>query len=250
MISLVLMTLAALAVSAAAGFVFFTLTLALPNSRLSFSTLFKLKLGQASLPRRTLLVFLKELKFKIGTQRKIEKIKDLFPSTLGMALQALKAGQTIPQVLEYLSTESAPPLREEWAKVCAEMNLGASAEQALSQMGERYPSFTDYHQFLQSYKIARQTGANLSTLLEVLLEGIDTRDRLSRKMDSMTAQARLSGLLMGLLPFFLILVFFFMDPSLLRPLVTQKLGWGILALSAAMECVGFLWIRQLLRIEF
>ena len=140
-------------------------------------------------------------------------------------------------------------MREEWKQVCAEIDLGASAEQALSKMGERYPTFSDFSQFLQSYKISRRTGANLTHLLEVLLEGTETKNRLLRKMDSMTAQARLSGLLMGLLPFILALIFFTMDPTILKPLVTQKTGWGILVLSALMETVGFMWIRQLLRIE-
>ncbi len=182
-------------------------------------------------------------------KKKIEKMKDLFPQTLGMAIQALKAGQTIPQVLEYLSNESPVPLRDEWKQVCAEIDLGASAEQALIKMGERYPTFYDFGQFLQSYKISRRTGANLTHLLEVLLEGTETKNRLLRKMDSMTAQARLSGLLMGFLPFILAFIFFTMDPTILKPLVTQKAGWGILVLSALMETVGFLWIRQLLRIE-
>ncbi len=182
-------------------------------------------------------------------KKRIDKMNDLFPQTLGMAIQALKAGQTIPQVLEYLSKESPAPLRDEWKQVCAEIDLGASSEQALIKMGERYPAFADFHQFLQSYKISRRTGANLTHLLEVLLEGTETRSRLLRKMDSMTAQARLSGLLMGLLPFILALVFFTMDPTILKPLVTQKAGWGILVLSALMETIGFLWIRQLLRIE-
>jgi tight adherence protein B len=183
------------------------------------------------------------------SKKRIGKMKDLFPQTLGMAIQALKAGQTIPQVLEYLSNESPAPLRDEWKQVCAEIDLGASAEQALIKMGERYPTFSDFSQFLQSYKISRRTGANLTHLLEVLLEGTETKNRLSRKMDSMTAQARLSGLLMGLLPFILALIFFIMDPTILKPLVTQKAGWGILVLSALMETIGFLWIRQLLRIE-
>jgi len=188
-------------------------------------------------------------KSKWRLKKKIEKMNDLFPQTLGMAVQALKAGQTIPQVLEYLSKESPAPLREEWKQVCNQIDLGSSAEQALAQMGERYPSFSDFNQFLQSYKISRRTGANLTHLLEVLLEGTETRNRLFRKMDSMTAQARLSGFLMGLLPFLLAFVFFTMDPTILRPLVEQKAGWGILVLSFLMELMGFLWIRQLLRIE-
>jgi tight adherence protein B len=193
--------------------------------------------------------FFPSFKSKWRLKKRIEKMNDLFPQTLGMAVQALKAGQTIPQVLEYLSKESASPLRDEWKRVCNEIDLGSSAEQALAQMGERYPSFSDFNQFLQSYKISRRTGANLTHLLEVLLEGTESRKRLLRKMDAMTAQARLSGLLMGLLPFLLAFVFFTMDPTILKPLVEQKAGWGILVLSLLMELMGFLWIRQLLRIE-
>jgi tight adherence protein B len=68
-------------------------------------------------------------------------------------------------------------------------------------------------------------------------------------MEAMTAQARLSGLLMGLLPVILGVVFFAMDPSLMTPLFTEKAGWGILLLALFLESIGFLWIRQLLRIE-
>ncbi|MGH7739623.1 MAG: type II secretion system F family protein [bacterium] len=192
---------------------------------------------------------LPKLRFKIQEGQKLEKMRELFPSAVGMAVQALKAGQTMPQVMEYLAQEGAEPFREEWKKVRAEMEWGASAEDALIHLGDRYPQFSDFHQFLRAYQISRHTGADLTRLLEVLLEGIETRSRLSRKMDAMTAQAKLSGWLMGLLPFLLLIVFFFMDPSLLKPLVTQKAGWGILALSALMETMGFLWIRQLLRVE-
>jgi tight adherence protein B len=186
---------------------------------------------------------------KIRKKNKIRKLKELFPQTIGMMIQALKAGQTIQQVLEYLSKESPAPLKEEWIQVCMEMNLGASSEQALNQMELRYPEFLDFQQFLQAYKISRQTGANLTHLLEILLEGMEQKNRLLRKMDAMTAQAKLSGLLMGLLPFILGFVFFLMDPTLLSPLVTEKLGWGILLLSVVMETIGFFWIRQLLQIE-
>ena len=188
-------------------------------------------------------------KVKIQKKNKIKKLIELFPQTIGMMIQALKAGQTIQQVLEYLSKESSAPLKEEWIQVCMEMNLGASAEQALNQMELRYPEFLDFQQFLQAYKISRQTGANLTHLLEILLEGMEQKNRLLRKMDAMTAQAKLSGLLMGLLPFILGFVFFLMDPTLLSPLVTEKSGWGILLLSIVMETIGFFWIRQLLQIE-
>lgn len=173
----------------------------------------------------------------------------LFPQTLGMAIQALKTGQTIPQVVDYLSRECAGPLKEEFALVRSEMDLGSSAEQALSKMAQRYPDFSEFHQFLESYKISRQTGANLTNLLQVLVEGMEEKNRLVRKMEAMTAQARLSGLMVGSLPLLLGFVLFFMDPTLIIPLFTQKIGWGILLTAAILETIGFLWIRQLLQFE-
>lgn len=189
------------------------------------------------------------LKMKMELKKRESKLREVFPPALGMSVQALKTGQTVPQVLEYLSREAMAPLRGELAQVCREMDLGASAEEALTGMAGRFPGFSEFSQFLESYKISRQTGANLTHLLEVLLEGLEERNRLLRKMDAMTAQARLSGTVMGLLPFLLGLVFFLMDPSLITPLFTQKIGWLILLMSAVLETIGFLWIRQLLQLE-
>ncbi len=186
-----------------------------------------------------------------GHQRSknLVQMRELFPQALGMFIQALKTGQTVPQVLEYLSNELPQPLRQEFSLVCMEMNLGLSAEEALSKMNEKYPDFSEFGRFLESYKISRQTGANLTHLLQVLLNGMEEKNRLLRKMNAMTSQAKLSGLVMGLLPFLLGLVFFVMDPSLMVPLVTTPGGWGILCAAAVLESIGFLWIRQLLRLE-
>jgi tight adherence protein B len=185
----------------------------------------------------------------IRAQKLQEKLEDVFPQTLGISIQALKTGQTMPQVLEYLSGECPRPLREEFSQVCSEMNLGSSAEEALSRMGSKFPRFLAFQQFLEAYKISRQTGANLTQLLEVLLEGLEEKNRILRKMNAMTAQARLSGTLMGVLPFLLAFVFFLMDPELMTPLFTEKAGWGILLLAGVLEAIGFLWIRQLMRLE-
>jgi tight adherence protein B len=182
-------------------------------------------------------------------KKKQSKMVEVFPQTLGMAVQALKTGQTVPQVVEYLSKECQPPLKEELASVCGEIDLGASAEQALTKMADRFPHFQEFHQFLESYKISRQTGANLTHLLEVLLDGMEEKNRILRKMDAMTSQARLSGLMMGSLPFMLAFVFFLMDPNLITPLFTQKIGWAILFTAFFLEGVGFWWIQQLLQLE-
>ncbi len=189
------------------------------------------------------------LRWKYESKQRVHKMAEVFPQTLGMSIQALRTGQTVPQVLEYLSRESPPPLKEELSLVCAEMDLGSPAEQALGRMLERFPNFSEFQQFLESYKISRQTGANLTHLLEVLLEGMEEKNRILRKMEAMTAQARLSGLLMGSLPILLGSVVFMMDPTMIIPLFTEKAGWAILLLAVVMESIGFLWIKQLLQLE-
>ena len=188
-------------------------------------------------------------KERFETRKKLEKMREIFPQSLGMAVQALKTGQTVPQVLEYLAREAPSPLREELALVCAEMDLGVPPEQALAKMIERYPEFMELQQFLESYRISRQTGANLTHLLEVLVDGMEEKNRILRKMEAMTAQARLSGLMVGALPFVLGIVFFLMDPGLMTPLFTQKAGFAILFLALFLEGIGFAWIRRLLRLE-
>jgi tight adherence protein B len=187
---------------------------------------------------------------KQKTKKKYKKIQEIFPQSLGMMIQALKSGQTMQQVLEYLSQECPEPLKGEYLQVCRDMALGAAADKALAFMSDRYPEFDDFRQFIESYRISKITGANLTRLLEVLLENLQEKDRLTRKRDAMTAQARLSGMLMGCLPFLLGLVFFVMDPNLMLPLFTRPQGWAILFIAFLLETIGFLWIRQLLALEF
>jgi tight adherence protein B len=182
--------------------------------------------------------------------KKLEALREVFPQSLGMMIQALKAGQTLQQVLEYLSHECPEPLRSEYKQVCRDMALGAGTDQALGFVAQRYPAFDDFKRFIESYLISRITGANLTRLLEFLLENLQEKERLVRKREAMTAQARLSGTLMGLLPFLLGLVFFVMDPSLMTPLFTTPQGWAILITAILLESIGFLWIRQLLALEF
>ena len=173
---------------------------------------------------------------------------EMLPQALEVAIQALKAGQTVPQALELISQESASPLRDEFALVCREMAWGASTEQALEGLARRIPA-PEFQRFIESFRLSRRTGADLTRLLQTLLEGMEERARMLRRMDSMTAQARLSGILMGSLPVFLLVVLVLMDPVLMEPLFGSPAGWCILAVSALLETAGFLWIRSLMNLE-
>ena len=173
---------------------------------------------------------------------------EAFPQSLEMIVQSLQTGQTVPQTLSYLAKEAPSPLQEEFRDLCVELELGSTPEDALARWADRL-DHPDLHQFLESYRLSRKTGANLVHLYRVQLEGIEERQRILRRMDSMTAQARLSGLLMGSLPFILLGVLFVMDPDLLTPLFDRPLGWAVLGLAAFLEVLGFAWIKKLLRLD-
>ena len=173
---------------------------------------------------------------------------EAFPQSLEMIVQALQTGQTVPQTIAYLAKEAPSPLREEFMDLCVELELGSTPEDALARWADRL-NHPDLHQFLESYRLSRKTGANLVHLYRVQLEGIEERQRILRRMDSMTAQARLSGLLMGSLPFLLLGVLFVMDPDLLAPLFDRPQGWAVLGLAAVLEILGFAWIKKLLRLD-
>jgi len=173
---------------------------------------------------------------------------ELFPQALEMTVQTLEVGQTLPPAIATLAKECPSPLREEFATVSLEMGLGASTEDALGKLSQRI-SHPDLHRFVDAYRLSRLSGANLARLYRVQLEGIEERHRLLRRLDSLTAQARLSGLLMGCLPLFLLLVLSVMDPELLQPLFTRPAGWAVLSLAMTLEILGFLWIKKLLNVE-
>ena len=173
---------------------------------------------------------------------------EVFPQALEMTVQTLQVGQTLPQAVSYLSREAPQPLRDEFAVVSMEMELGSSPEDALSKLAVRL-DHPDLSRFLEAYRFSRRAGANLVHLYQTQLEGIEESHRLLRRLDSMTAQARLSGLMMGSLPVMLLAVLFVMDSDLLVPLFKYPAGWAVLAVAVLLETLGFLWIQKLLKVE-
>jgi tight adherence protein B len=192
-------------------------------------------------------------RWPLWRKRRVEKERrlqclEVFPQALEMTVQTLQVGQTLSQAIVYLSKEAPAPLREEFVALSLEMELGASPEDALAKFAQRF-NHPDITRFLEAYRLSRRAGANLVHLYKIQLDGIEERHRLMRRLDSMTAQARLSGLLMGALPFFLLAVLFVMDADLLRPLVAYPAGWAVLLVAAGLETLGFLWIQKLMQVD-
>jgi len=171
-----------------------------------------------------------------------------FPDAVGRLASSLRAGYSLQIAIEGLVKELENIVGEEFKHVVGQMEMGQSFEIALQKMLERIDT-PDLRLFIASISIQRESGGNLSGLLSNLENTIRERFQLRRELQAASAQGRLSGMVMSLLPvfvaFFVYLIhneyimFFFEDP------LGKNMLWGALA----GQMIGMLCIRKIVRIE-
>ena len=100
-----------------------------------------------------------------------------------------------------------------------------------------------------SINIARQAGGNLAEILMHIADTIRERERIKGKIDSLTAQGKMSGFVIGALPFLLAIVLYKIDPKLMQPLFNTLIGQIIMLFVLVMITVGFVWIMKIIKID-
>lgn len=184
---------------------------------------------------------------------KIRRRAIAFNSQLGDALilvaNSLRTGYSFLQAIDLVSREMRPPLAGEFARMLKEMNLGITTEDAMNNLARRVAS-DDLDLVVTAVLIQRQVGGNLAEVLDNIAGTIRERVRLKREIKTLTAQGRVSGLIIGLLPFALAFILFLINPAYLGSLFTHPAGQLMLAASAVGMFIGIIWIRRIVNIEF
>jgi tight adherence protein B len=129
------------------------------------------------------------------------------------------------------------------------MNLGFSTEVALESLSARVQS-DDLDMVVTGIIIQRQVGGNLAQVLDNISSTIRERARIQREVKVLTAQGKLSGILIALLPLFLIAALLVLNPEYFNVLVSDSRGIIMLIVAGVMEIVGFMVIRRLTNIDF
>lgn len=160
----------------------------------------------------------------------------------------LKAGLSLLQACELIVKEMPPPLSQELALVLRAHRMGVSLEQALTRFSERMHS-DDLRLVVTAILISREVGGNLSEVFDKIASTIRERNRLKGKVDALTAQGRLQGIIVGLLPVVLGFILFLLDPDLMRPMLTTPPGWAALSAVLVLEGLGALMIKRIITIE-
>jgi tight adherence protein B len=186
------------------------------------------------------------LKFK--RKRRLLTFEEAFPEALDLMSRALKAGHAFATGLKMVANEMPEPIGPEFRKTFDEQNFGLPLKDALNYLTERIPNL-DVRFFSTAVLIQRETGGNLSEILENLAHVVRERFKILRQVRVYTAHGRLTGYVLLALPVFLVVVLSYINPEHMSLLFRERIGHMLLGATVVMQIIGYFWIRQVVKIE-
>ena len=193
--------------------------------------------------------FLPIIFIKIKKGNRIKAFEAQLGDTLIMMCNGLKSGFSFQQTMENVANDMPAPIGMEFGRVCNEIRYGATMEEALNNMAERVKS-PDLMLVVSAVLIQRTTGGNLSEILSTISETIRDRIKIKGEISSITAQGRMSGLIIGSLPIAIAAILMVVNPDYMSTFFTTTVGNIMLTVSVIMEILGFFAIRKVVTIEY
>lgn len=181
-------------------------------------------------------------------KERIVKFNEGLPDMISTIVGSLRAGFSFQQALKTVIEEAGSPIKEEMGSVIKEMQYGASLEDSLNDLKERMPS-EDLDLMIQAILIQRQVGGNLATVLDKIVQTIRERTKIHRQISSLTAQGRLSGIVIGLLPIILAFVLYLIEPEYIGTLFRHPIGIALTVAGFFSGIIGFVLIRKITAVE-
>ena len=170
------------------------------------------------------------------------------PEALATMTNALRAGFSISQAFDAVVEQGAKPMSEEFAILQQQLKLGMSFEDAVESMTNRVGS-EDLTLVTTAILISRRTGGNVTEIFDRISETIRGRMRVKRKIRSLTAQGRLQGIVVSLMPLLLCLAMTLVRPDLMVPFLASAAGVAALVATTALIVAGWLMIRRIINID-
>ena len=186
------------------------------------------------------------LQFLAGQRKK--KFQSQLPDMLQLMAGSLRAGYSLLQGVEAVAQEIDEPMGGELRRVLAEARLGRVLEDALDEMAERLKS-RDFAWAVMAIRIQREVGGNLAELLSTVAETMIARERLRREVRALTAEGRISAIILGLLPIGLGVVMYGMNRDYINVLLHDSFGQVLLIGAGLLAGVGFYWMKKTIEID-
>jgi tight adherence protein B len=186
------------------------------------------------------------LKFK--RTKRLRAFEEQFPEALDLIARALKAGHAFATGLKMAADELDEPVGPEFRKTFDEQNFGLPLKDALENLTLRIP-ILDVRFFATAVLIQRETGGNLSEILENLAHVVRERFKILRQVRVYTAHGRLTGYVLLALPAVLGVALSFINPDHMNMLFRERMGQILLMVAMCMQIAGYIWIKQVVKIE-
>jgi tight adherence protein B len=180
--------------------------------------------------------------------RRMAAFEELFPEALDLLSRALRAGHAFQTALGMVADEVQAPVGPEFKKTFEQQNYGLPLRDALDQMTERVP-LLDVRFFVTAVLIQRDTGGNLSEILDNLGHVVRERFKIRRQIRTHTAHGRFTAGVLLSLPPLLGVVLMMVNPDHMNLLFHEKVGQQVLMIATVMQVIGFFWIRKVIKIE-
>ncbi|HTT75958.1 MAG TPA: type II secretion system F family protein [Candidatus Binataceae bacterium] len=189
------------------------------------------------------------LYIRFKRQRRLKAFALQLPFALDLMKSSLEAGHSLLRGIQVLVKEFTDPLSGEFRTVLEQTRLGMPLPKALDEMLKRVPE-DDLRLLVVAVKIQSEVGSSLAQIIGRLSEIVRTRQRLAAQIRSMTAQSRISGMVVGLLPVAVLVAFSAIRPGYAKVLFTDPTGIKLLKAAVIMDAMAFFTIRRILRVRY
>jgi tight adherence protein B len=180
--------------------------------------------------------------------REKKKFENQLPDTLTLMSTSLRAGYSLLQATEAVSSEAPDPTAREFGRAIAEARLGRTVTQALEGVVERTQS-SDFEWAVMAIEIQREVGGNLAEVLQTVADTMRARNRLKGEIRALTAEGRISAIVLGSLPFLMFLFLWTTNRDYLEPLLTNTFGQIAMGVGILLIVGGIFWLKKIVDIE-
>ncbi len=195
-----------------------------------------------------LLLFIPNILYSSARKRRQRRFEQQLPDGLAMISGSMRAGASLSIALESLVKEQQPPLAQEFQLFLREQRIGVDFEESLAHMEKRMP-IADLGMVISALRISREVGGNLAEVLESLADTLRRKHTMEGKIDSLTAQGKLQGIVMTGLPILLGVLLNFLEPEAMEKLWTTPVGWVVLTIIIVMLGLGYFMISKITTID-
>ncbi len=169
--------------------------------------------------------------------------------TLVTMAASFRSGFSLLRAMQMVAQEMPEPISKEFDRIVSEVGVGRTLEDALRASVERIGSY-DFDLVVTAVLIHMQVGGNLAEILETIADTVRERTKIMGEMRALTAEGRISGIILVALPIFLGLVLYGMQPDYMKIMLTDPIGPQIIGAAAALQFVGVLIMRRMLALDF